>query len=101
MNRPLPEETRLALEDAHAKNIGLQMAQAEANHRFMDSAYEAAARTAEPPQLYVRRGGAWGKVQNCKLRPGEFVFVVRPTGEYETIGVVNSSGEPPPPEFIP
>src|SRR6476620_11183939 len=89
MNRPLPEETAAALQDQHDKSIGLALAQAEANRRLVDAAYEQAARAAEPPQLYVRRGGAWGRVERAKLKPGEHVFALRPTGEYETVGVVN------------
>ena len=45
-------------------------------------------------------GGEGVRTERAKLRPGEYVFVLRPNGEYETMGVVDSRGEPPPPEVI-
>jgi hypothetical protein len=100
MNKPLPPETAAAIEDAHTRSIALQKAQAEYNGKLLDAAYEQAAAAAQPPPLYVRRGGEWGRVARAKLKPGEHVFALRPNGEYETIGVVDSRGEPPPPEVI-
>jgi hypothetical protein len=59
---------------------------------------EAAAKVA---QLYVRRGGEWGRVQNSKLKIGEHVFVRRENGQMESVGVVDSNGGLPPQEIIP
>ena len=89
-----------ALEDSHAKHIGRLLKEAEVNAKLTDAAY-AAVQPAPPPQLYVRRGGAWGRVQNSKLKPGETCFVKRENGEMEAVGVVDSNGEPPPQEIIP
>jgi hypothetical protein len=100
LNKPLPPETAAALQDQHDKSIGLALAQAEANQRFRDAAYEQAARAAEPVQLYVKRGGEMGRVERSKLKPGEPVFVLRENGRYETMGVVDSRGELPPGELI-
>ena len=63
-SEPLREEdVAAALEDAHAARVGRAKAQLEHNQTVVDAAYEAA-QQAEPPQLFVRRGGEWGRVQN-------------------------------------
>ena len=59
---------------------------------MVDAAYKAA-QAPEPPQLYVRRGGAWGQVERAKLKPGETCFVKRENGAMEAVGVVDSRGE--------
>jgi hypothetical protein len=102
-DEPLPPETAAALEASHELHIGRAKAQAEYSQRLSDGIYkqleeEAAARVV---QLYVRRGGEWGRVQNSKLKPGETVFAKRENGEMEAVGVINSRGEPPPQEIIP
>ena len=99
----LPKETQEALEDAHSKHSALMKAQMAYNQRATDIAYEQAAAeaAAKESQFYVRRGGAWGKVQNCRLRPGETVFVKRENGQMEAAGCVDSTGSPPPSEVIP
>ena len=62
-----------ALRAEHELHIGLARAQAEVNAHRVDDTYkhleeEAAGKV---NQLYVRRGGALGKTQNSRLKPGE------------------------------
>jgi hypothetical protein len=98
----LPEEVKEVLQAEHDLRIGKARAQMKVNQDASANAYEAAAQRAEEvqTQYFVRRGGAWGKVQNCQLRPGETVFVKRENGQMEAAGTVNAAGEPPPSEFI-
>jgi hypothetical protein len=99
----LPPETEAVLRDTAERNAALEKAKLKAKQDAVDNAYEAAAQHAEEvqTQYFVRRGGAWGKVQNCQLRPGETCFVKRENGEYEASGFIDSTGSPPPPEIIP
>ena len=97
---PLREDVAAALQDSHDIAIGRAKAQAEYSQGLVDAAH-AAAQPAEPPQLFVRRGGEWGRVQNAKLKPGEHVFVKRPNGEMEAVGVVDATGGLPPEEITP
>jgi hypothetical protein len=99
VDQPLREDLQAALEDAHAAHIGRAKAQMAFNQSAIDVAHEAAAAATEPPQLYVRRGGEWAHVERAKLKPGETCFLKRENGEMEAAGVVNSRGEPPPPEI--
>jgi hypothetical protein len=96
---PLRPDIAEALQDAHDRSIGLAKAQAQLNQDVVDAAYAAAEAAAEPPQLYVRRGGEWARVERAKLKAGETCFVRRPSGEMEAVGVVDSRGEPPLPEI--
>ena len=75
--------------------------QLAAHQRFTDAVYEDAERQVEEKQtqFYVKRGGAWGKVQNATLKPGEVCFVKRPNGQYEVSGYIDSDGQPPDPEI--
>ena len=100
-SEPLPPETAAALEAKHELHIGTALAQAKYNDDAVDAVYEQAAATAQPQQLFVRRGGEMGHVERCRLKPGEHVFALRANGQYEAVGVVDSNGLPPPPEVIP
>jgi hypothetical protein len=95
---PLPEDVQAALEDSHAAYIARLKAEAEYDGKLADTAFQAA-QPAPPPQLYVRRGGEWGHVERAKLKPAEHVFVRRENGQMESVGVVDSNGQPPPPEI--
>jgi hypothetical protein len=97
-DQPLRPDIAGALEAAHEQSISARKAQAEYHHALADAAYEQAAAAAEPVQYYVKRGGEWGRVQNSKPKPGETVYVRR-ENEMEAVGVVDSRGEPPPPEI--
>ena len=85
MAAPLPEDVQAVLEDAHSARIEELKAQAEFNQSLSDGTYEtaAAAAAAKETRYSVRRGGEMAKVQNAKLKPGEVVFVKRPSGEFE------------------
>ena len=103
----LDPETQAALEDAHAVDIGLQIKEAEAAQARRDAAYaqaqEAAAREAEPakaPEFFVKRGAVFMHAAKARLRPGEQVFVKRPSGAWETVGLIDASGSLPPEEMI-
>ncbi len=98
-SEPLRRNLAAALEAEHDTAIGAAKAQARFNQDVIDAAH-AAAQAPEPLQRYVKRGGAWGRVQNSKLKPGEHVFVKRENGEYETVGVVDATGGLPPEEII-
>jgi hypothetical protein len=92
----LPKETLEVLQTKHDEHIALLKARGAYAQKLTDAAYEQAAAeaAAKESQYYVRRGGAWGKVQNCQLRPGETTFVRRPNGEFEASGFIDSTGEP-------
>jgi hypothetical protein len=98
----LPPETQAELEDAHSRRIALLKAQGEYAAGFTDAAYAQAQAEAETKatEYFVRRGGAWGRVENAKLKPGETVFVKRENGQMEAAGTIDSRGQPPPPEII-
>ena len=102
-SEPLREDVAAVLEAEHDTAIGRAKAEAEYHQRLSDGIYkqleeEAAAKVA---QLYVRRGGEWGRVQNSKLKIGEHVFVRRENGQMESVGVVDATGGLPPQEIIP
>jgi hypothetical protein len=102
-NEPLPVETQEALADIHDRASALAKAQIQFNRDQADIAYEqaeaeAAAKEARQ-QLYVRRGGEFGRVERARLKPGEPVFVKRENGEMEAVGIIDSRGEPPEPEI--
>ena len=71
---PLREDVREQVESANQRRMGLALAQAKFNQDTIDNAHEAAARAAEPPQRYVRRGGAWGRVEAQHLSPANPSF---------------------------
>ena len=61
-----------------------------------DAAAEAAAAAAEPPRLYVKRGGMhYSPALSARLRPGEDVFVRQPDGHFECIGVTDGNSQLP------
>jgi hypothetical protein len=97
-SEPLPPETAAALQASHELYVGAALKQAELSAQRADDTYKQleAEAAAKVTQFYVRRGGAWEKVQNSKLKPGETVFVKRENGEMEAAGVIDSRGEPPP-----
>jgi hypothetical protein len=97
----LPKETQQALEDIHSKDAALGKAELQFARDQVDAAYEAAAQAAEPPSLFVKRGGMWAKTQNAKLRPGETVFTKQPNGEMWAAGIIDAEGQPPPQEITP
>ena len=72
-SEPLREDVAAALEAEHDTAIGLAKAKAQYNQDVVDAAYEAA-QPAPPRQLYVKRGGAMGQVERCRLKPGELIF---------------------------
>jgi len=98
----LPAETEEALEAAHAKHSALAKAQIQFNRDQVDAAYERAAQEAESRtvQLFVKRGGDFGRVERARLKPGEPVFVRRENGQYEVVGEIDSRGQPPDQEVI-
>ena len=100
-SEPLPPETAEALRASHELHIGKALAQAKYDQDVVDVAYVQAAEAVEATQYFVRRGGEWARTQNARLKPGETVFVRRQNGEMEAAGVIDSRGEPPPPEIIP
>ena len=93
-SEPLRPDVQAALEASHELHIGAALKQAEVNQRLRDAAYEAA-QPAEPRQLFVRRGGAWGHVERCRLKPGALIFARTPAGEFEVVGRTNSNAEIP------
>ena len=97
---PLREDVQAVLEAEHDIAIGRAKAQAQFNQDAVDAAH-AAAQPAQPRQLFVKRGGEMGYVERCRLKPGELIFARMPSGEYETVGCVDSRGELPPPEVTP
>jgi hypothetical protein len=96
-NPPLREDVRAVLEDEHARRIEKLKAQALVNQGMADAVYAVAQAEAETKatEYFVRRGGAWGRVENAKLRPGETVFVKRENGQMEAAGTIDSRGQPP------
>ena len=100
---PLPEDVQAALEAEHELRIGAALKQAEYSQGLSDAVYAQAAEAAaaKATQYYVRRGGALGKVQNSKLKPGETVFAKHENGEMEAVGVVDATGGLPPQELTP
>ena len=102
----LDAETAAILQEKHDVDVALQIKTAEIRARDADAVVTAAqdegAGGAEqkPPAIYVKRGGAWMHAERARLRPGEPVFVKRPTGEWEAVGAVDASGGLPPPEVI-
>ena len=76
----------------------------EVNSGLTDSAYEVAAAEAEvktTTTLYVKRGSVYADVRKVQVKPAEHVFMRRPTGAYESIGIVDSEGQLPPEEITP
>ena len=97
----LPPETAAALQDAHDLYIGKAKAQGAYAQRLTDAAYESAAQAAEPPQLFVKRGGEMGRTERSRLKPGEPVFAKFGGGDWQVVGHVNANGEAPEPPLIP
>ena len=99
---PLPPETEEALQAIHAKSTSMVKAQMQFDQTAADNAYEGAKQAVEAKvaQFFVKRGGQWAHVQRAKLKLGELVFVKRPNGEMETVGCVDSRGEPPEQEIV-
>jgi hypothetical protein len=97
MNAPLPEETSAALEAAHSGYIEKLKAQKAFGQAAADAVFERATQreTEVETQYFVKRGGEFGKVQNCQLKPGEPCFVKRPNGQYEVSGYTDSDCRPP------
>ena len=69
-SEPLRPDVAAALAASHDIAIGRAKAQAQYNQDVIDAAYEqAAAEAAQPPQLYVKRGGAWGRFKTPNSSP--------------------------------
>ena len=101
----LDAETAAILQEKHDVDVALQIKTAEIRARDADAVIAAQDEGAGAEQkaadpLYVRRGGAWMHAERARLRPGEPVFVKRPTGAWEAVGAVDASGGLPPPEVI-
>jgi hypothetical protein len=57
---------------------------------------DAAAAAAEPPRMYVKRGGRhYAPVGSARLKAGEDVFVRQPSGRFECIGTTDGNAELP------
>jgi hypothetical protein len=89
------------LQDIHSKSAALAKAQIQFNRDQVDAIYENAAQAAEPPQLFVKRGGEMGRVERSKLKPGEPVFAKFDEGDWQVVGYVDANGQAPPPPLIP
>ena len=98
----LPRETLEAIQDAHDRYIGRELAIAEHNARLVDAAYEAAQRKAAGEKAaatyHVKRGAVYRKAEEARLRPGETVYQRQPSGDWWAAGVVDSTGGLPPEE---
>ena len=92
----LPPEVAESLQEAHESHIGLQKAQLEADASRSDEASDAAATAAEPPRMYVKRGGRhYAPADKARLLPGEPVFVRQPEGRFECIGTTDGHSQLP------
>jgi hypothetical protein len=98
----LPAETIEALQDSHDLYIGKTKAELEASQRLTDAIYEDAERRVVEPQKFLKRGAVYVSAEKAgRFKPGEHVFVRRESGEYESVGLVDSEGGLPPEEIIP
>lgn len=94
---PLPPEVAEALQDTHAADVARQAAQAGAVARAADDIADAVAAAAEPPTLYVKRGGRhYAPALKARLKPGEEVFIKDPAdGPFQFIGTTDSRADLP------
>ena len=76
---PLPEEVAESLQETHESDVARQAAQTAAAARAADDISDSVIADAEPPALFVKRGGRhYAPALKAKLRPGEHVFAKRP-----------------------
>ena len=98
----LSPEAEEALQDSHDRHAALMKAQLAHDRDAIDRIYEIAAQESEPQKLYLRRGSVHVSTEKVsRFKPGEHVFARRPSGEYESVGIVDSEGELPPEEIMP
>jgi hypothetical protein len=96
MDAPLPPAVAESLQADHERDIEMQRAQAQVDARRSDEASDAAAAAGAVPTLYVRRGSRhYAPALNARLKAGESVFVRKPEGRFEYVGIVNGDGELP------
>ena len=100
VNEPLPEDVQAALQDAHDRAIGLEIAHLEHRQSAIDNLHEAVPAPAETAQYFVKRGAVFKRINATRLRPGEQYFAKR-AGGWEYASVINANGEPPEQEIIP
>ena len=92
-------------QEEHEFRISGDILSGQIRDRDAGAAVTAAQQKADADQkptasLFVKRGAVWRHAGEAKLRPGEPVFVKRPTGAWEAVGVVDATGGVPPPEMI-
>ena len=103
----LDEATAGALEDAHQRRIGLELAQTQASAKCSAVAVEESLRTeveaedavarqqeakpVEPGPRFVRRG-EWARVERARLKPGEKLYARWADGSCIVIGNVPLEG---------
>jgi hypothetical protein len=98
-SEPLPPDVAEVLQDSHDKYISIK-AQMAYNQDASDNAYASAA-PREPQKFFVKRGAVYADARKAsKLKVAENVYALRPNGEYECIGIVDSEGQLPPEEII-
>ena len=97
----LSPETEEALAASHSRHIGLAKAQMQSSQDAMDRLHEELTRTREPQKMYLKRGSVYVSAEKTSPRPAEHVFVKRPSGQYESIGLVDSEGTLPDEEITP
>lgn len=100
-NAPLPPQIAESLQEAHESNVARQTAQAQADARRADGISDAAIAASQPVELFVLRVGRhYIPLNRARVRPEEHVFVKDANGNYESIGICDSCGEPPDPPVI-
>jgi hypothetical protein len=97
----LSSETEEALQDSHDKYSALMKAQLQHDRDAIDRLYESLEAEAKPQEMFLKRGAVFTAAKKVKPRPGEHVFARRPSGEYESVGIVDSEGQLPPEEITP
>ena len=86
----------LKAQQEHENAVAFTAPQAAADARRADDIADGAAAAAEPPRLYVKRGGRhYAPADRARLLPGEDVFIRQPDGHFECIGITDARAELP------
>ena len=95
----LPPEVAESLQASHEDAVAFAKAQAAVDAARADAASDAAAEAAQPPELYVKRGGRhYAPALKARLKPGEEIFIKDPLdGSFVFIGTTDSRADLPEP----
>ena len=100
-NAQLPPEIASDLQASHEDSVAWQKAQMGASASAADQIADAAIAAQEPPELFVKRGSRhYVQIHRTKLKPAEPVFVKKPDGGYQSIGICDAKAQPPDPPTI-